>query len=89
MTLVGLQVMVQLLCLLTVFSITKSLRLGSWIVWLYAISILGPMVPLIVTFGLVRTVMMYTIPAWSLALSLAAPCALAMIAIRCHRRAAD
>jgi hypothetical protein len=52
MTLVGLQVLVQLLCLLTVFSITRSLRLGRWIVWLYAISILAPMVPLIVTFKL-------------------------------------
>jgi hypothetical protein len=30
MTLVGLQVLVQLLCLLTVVSITRSLRLGSW-----------------------------------------------------------
>jgi hypothetical protein len=33
--------------------------------------------------------MMYTIPAWSLVLSLAAPFALMMIALRCRKPAMD
>jgi hypothetical protein len=82
--LVSCQVFVQLCCLLAVVSIVGSLRLGSWMAWLYAIAVLAPMVPFVLTFHLVRSVSMYTIPSWMLALSAAAPIALCMIAIRCR-----
>jgi len=82
--LVSCQVFVQLCCLLAVVSIVGSRRIGSWIAWLYAIAVLAPMVPFVLTFHLVTSLSMYTVPTWTLALSIAAPLALAMIAIRCR-----
>jgi hypothetical protein len=81
----GLGGLTQLLCLVAVIVIVRSLRLAPWIPLIYAVSILGPLVPLAMTFGLVESVHGFDLPMWMLALGAASPMALALIAINCIR----
>jgi hypothetical protein len=74
-------VLTQLVCLLAVILVVRSLRLGLWIAGIYAIAVLGPMVPLVMTFHLVEYVTGFTIPFWMLVFGAAAPLALTILAI--------
>jgi hypothetical protein len=83
----GLGGLTQLLCLVAVIVIVRSLWLAIWIPLIYAVSILGPLVPLAMTFGFVRSAYGFDLPLWMLGLGAASPLALALIAINCVQNA--
>jgi len=87
LVLCGLGALAQLFGLVAVIVIVRSMRLAPWIPLIYAVSILSPLLPLMMTFGLVRSVHGFDFPMWMLALGAASPLALAVIAINCIRNA--